>query len=371
MASISVNSVRPENLLAAESRPDPVCRAETPDMKRHFKHNREKRCSRLGVISVEPLRWNLPNVPSIRPNTFALRRGLRLLAGGALAVILLFLSGCQADHISFLDPAGPIAGLQRHWFYLLVAGLFFVILPVLIGVPFCLWHYRAQNRRAAFRPDWDFALPLEFLVWGFPAVVVIAFSLLIWGPERRFGPERQIGDAPPLAIEVVALNWKWLFVYPDAHVASLDRLVLPQGREVVFHLTSDATMQSFLIPSLGSQIYAMAGMVTRLHLLADRTGRYLGENTQFNGMGFQDQKFPVDVVRPDQFAGFLAQAGSSALHLDGQTYDRIRRQETGRRTAQSLLNDPQATAVSFSSVPSHFFHDIVSRYDATMNHNPG
>jgi len=317
------------------------------------------------------LSWKPPNVPSTQQNTSATRRCPRAAFRPVLALSLLLLSGCQAEHISFLDPAGPIASLQRHWFYLLTAGLFFVILPVLIGVPFCLWHYRASNRRAAFRPDWDFALPLEFLVWGFPAIVVIAFSLLVWGPERRYSPDRPIGDAPPLAIDVVALNWKWLFVYPDAHVASLDHLVLPQGREVVFHLTSDATMQSFLIPSLGSQIYAMAGMVTRLHLLADRTGRYLGENTQFNGMGFQDQKFPVDVVPADQFDRFLTQATASTLHLDEQTYSRIRKQEIGRKTAQTLLNDPNATMVSFSSVPDHFFHDIVQRYDASMPRNPG
>ncbi|WP_122049080.1 cytochrome c oxidase subunit II [Asaia bogorensis] len=310
-------------------------------------------------------------MPRLAPNRSALRPGRRVLALTAMALPLLLLGGCQTDHISFLAPAGPIAALQRHWFELLVAGLILVILPVLIGVPFCLWHYRAENRRATFRPDWDFALPLEFLVWGFPAVVVIAFSLLVWGPERRYSPEQPITDGAPLSVDVVALNWKWLFIYPDAHVASLDHLVLPKGREIVFHLTSDATMQSFLIPSLGSQIYAMAGMVTRLHLLADRQGRYLGENTQFNGMGFQDQKFAVDVVPPDQFKQFLTQASQSTLHLDTQTYDAVRKQENGRKTAQTLLHDSNATMASFSAVPDTFFHDIVSRYDDSMPHDHG
>ncbi|NVN24566.1 ubiquinol oxidase subunit II [Asaia siamensis] len=296
-----------------------------------------------------------------RPIASALRHGRFTLLLPAL-----LLGGCQADHISFLDPAGPVAALQKHWFLLLSGGLLLVILPVLIGVPLCLWHYRASNRRARFLPDWDFALPLEFLVWGFPAVVVIAFSLLVWGPERRFSPERAIGDAPPLQVEVVALNWKWLFIYPEAHVASLDHLVLPQGREVEFHLTSDGTMQSFLIPSLGSQIYAMAGMVTHLHLQADRTGRLLGENTQFNGMGFQDQKFPVDIVSPDQFAQWLAKAGSSPLQLDTQSYDILRRQETGRKSAQTLLHDAKASDAIFSSVPERFFQGIVMHYDASM-----
>ncbi|RUT26147.1 cytochrome ubiquinol oxidase subunit II [Asaia sp. W19] len=299
--------------------------------------------------------------------TSALRQGLHALRLTlTMAVPLCLLAGCQTDHISFLDPAGPIAALQRYWFGLLVGGLTLVILPVLIGVPFCLWHYRASNSKATFRPDWDFALPLEFLVWGFPAIVVIAFSLLVWGPERRYSPDRAIHDEPAMTIDVVALNWKWLFIYPDAHVASLDHLVLPQGREVVFRLTSDATMQSFLIPSLGSQIYAMAGMVTRLHLLADRPGRYLGENTQFNGMGFQDQKFAVDVVAPDHFEQWLSQARASALHLDSATYALLRRQENGRQSAQTLMHDPRAATPSFSEVPVHFFHDIVSRYDPSM-----
>lgn len=299
-----------------------------------------------------------------RPIAYALRHRRLLGLFPILLLPLLLLGGCQADNISFLDPAGPIAALQKHWFLLLTGGLLLVILPVLVGVPLCLWHYRASNRRARFLPDWDFALPLEFFVWGFPAVVVIAFSLLVWGPERRFSPERAIGDAPPLNIEVVALNWKWLFIYPDAHVASLDHLVLPQGREVEFHLTSDATMQSFLIPSLGSQIYAMAGMTTRLYLEADRIGRLLGENTQFNGMGFQDQKFPVDIVSPDHFAQWLTKARASALRLDPATWEVLRRQENGRQSARTLLHDPNAAMPVFSSVPEHFFQGVVMR-DAT------
>ncbi|WP_025886676.1 cytochrome ubiquinol oxidase subunit II [Asaia prunellae] len=174
-----------------------------------------------------------------------------------------------------------------------------------------------------------------------------------------------------MRVEVVALNWKWLFVYPDAHIASLDHLVLPQGREVEFHLTSDATMQSFLIPSLGSQIYAMAGMVTHLHLEADRIGRLMGENTQFNGMGFQDQKFPVDIVSADHFAHWLTEATNSTLHLDQTTYRLLRKQENGRRTARALTNDPAASMPVFSSVPEHFFHGIVMRYDATASPGSG
>lgn len=310
-------------------------------------------------------------------------RLIRILAGlnrgrpGLLLPALVFsgllLTGCDAGNITFLDPAGPIASMQRHWFFLLLIGLFVVILPVLIGVPLCLWRYRAGNRKADFRPNWDFALPLEFLVWGVPAVVVVLFSLLVWGPERRFSPEHSLTDAPPLAVDVVALNWKWLFVYPDSGVASLDHLVIPQGREVVFRLTSDSTMQSFFIPSLGSQIYAMAGMVTHLHLLADRPGRFLGENTQFNGMGFQNQKFAVDVMPGEAFDRWIARAHESPLRLDAGTYRILRKESTGDEAAKALKPDSgQKTAMpQFAGVPEHFFRGILARYTGAPGRIPG
>lgn len=298
-----------------------------------------------------------------------IRHGLRLSP-----LLLLSLTACQTDSISFLHPAGTIAALQREWLIEIVIALAVIIIPVFVGVAFCLWRYRLGNRNAAFTPDWSFALPLEFLVWGVPATIVIILSLLIAGSETRHSPERQIGTAQPLDIQVVALNWKWLFIYPDQHVASLDTLVLPVGREVRFLLTSDKTMQSFFIPSLGSQIYAMAGMVTHLHLLANRPGHYLGENTQFNGMGFQGEKFTALALLPDQFTQWTQHARTSPVTLNDETYRKLLKDGDDRQAMADLdvkadTPDPmQPQGLSFSNVSDDLFRNIVSRYHGTSAH---
>lgn len=281
---------------------------------------------------------------------------------------LLFLSGCETAGISFLAPAGPIAALQHHWFELILVALAIVILPVLVGVPFCLWRYRLGNKNAPYRPDWQYTLSLEYLVWGIPAVIVLMLAVLIWGAERRYSPQTPINSqTPPLEVQVVALNWKWLFIYPAEHVASLDTLALPVGREVRFSLTSDKSMQSFFIPALGSQIYAMAGMVTTLHLRADQPGRYLGENTQFNGMGFQDEKFTVIALPDPAFRNWMTAAHQSPLALNDATYRALLRDGNDPQAVSMLTKDQmppsdplQPQGLRFANVPPDFFRNIVN-----------
>ena len=235
-----------------------------------------------------------------------------------LPLLPLFLAGCAEDGASVLHPHGAVAAAQRNWLFEITALMGIVVLPVLVLVPLFAWRYRHGNKKATYRPDWAFSWPLEFMIWGIPVVIVAVMSYIIIADETRFDPYAAIkpGEAP-LEVQVIALDWKWLFLYPQQGIATVGTLALPAGRPVSFHLTSDATMQSFFIPALGGQIYAMAGMVTRLHLIADAPATLLGENTQYNGNGFMKEKFTVAVMSPADFASWSARMRNSGRTLDG------------------------------------------------------
>lgn len=282
------------------------------------------------------------------------RRMLRL---SPLIALCPLLGGCLPAGGSLLDPAGPVALQQRAWLIEITLWMMIVILPVFILVPLVAWRYR-RRRRADYAPGWTFSWPLEFIVWGVPCLVVAGMAWLILAREQPLGPAHPLpGDAPPLQVEVVALDWKWLFIYPQSGLATVDRLVIPRGRQVALHLTSDATMQSFFIPALGSQIYAMAGMVTSLHLRADRPGTLSGMNTQFNGMKFQDDRFEVDVLDPDAWQAWQA-AHAGAPMLDAHAYRVLTNPGDLKQTLHDFGQPPDAR-LAFTA-PNGLFASIVA-----------
>lgn len=293
------------------------------------------------------------------------RKAVRAGALGALVV----LAGCGSG-ISFLDPHGPVAATQRDLFFQVTAWMMIVVLPAIVLVPIVAWRYRRRATRSAYQPGWHFSWPLEILVWGVPVVVVVILAALIVGKARSLDPYAAIPSAqPPLEVEVVGLDYKWLFVYPQENVASVGVLALPVDRPVRFRLTSDTVMQSFMIPALGSQIYAMAGMVTELNLLADRPGVLMGQNTQFNGFGFQAQKFQALAMPPADFAGWIAQAKAGDRPLDVATYGLVSRKGTLADLRDDFDFDP-ARGLIFSAVEPALFSRVVARYrpDAAHRH---
>lgn len=274
---------------------------------------------------------------------------------------LLLLSSCGTDS-SFLHPEGIVAAAQKRWFFDIIICMMIVVLPVFVLVPLFAWRYRRQNTKMPYRPHWDFSWPLEIAIWGIPVIIVAVLSALVIGEETRFDPYSPIpGTTNPLKVDVIALNWKWLFIYPDQHVATVGRLVIPAGRAINFQLTSDATMQSFFIPSLGSQIYAMAGMVTRLHLMARRPATLLGENTQFNGDGFTKDSFTVSVLSPQDFAAWTQAVQSQGSELDDAAYRKIARDNTTAET-NAAFGVPPGGTLSFSSIRPNLFTAIVKKY---------
>ncbi|MFZ0256408.1 MAG: cytochrome ubiquinol oxidase subunit II [Gammaproteobacteria bacterium] len=277
---------------------------------------------------------------------------------------LLLLAGCTSEHSSFLDPQGPVAAAQRWHLFEVVALVMIVVLPVLVLTPLIAWRYRRRNERSRYTPKWDFSWPLEVAIWGIPIAIVAVLAVLLWRSTHALDPYAPLrADTPPLRVQVVGLDWKWLFIYPEERIASVGELAFPADRPLALELTSDSVMQSFFIPALGSQIYAMAGMVTKLHLEADGPGRFEGENTQFNGMGFQKQKFAAVAMPPGDFKAWVKTVRANGIALDQAIYRKLARKSTPGKAYEELGTAAMPQDILyFNKVPSALFTTIVDKY---------
>jgi cytochrome o ubiquinol oxidase subunit 2 len=244
-----------------------------------------------------------------------MRRGLfvALLIGAAA------LGGCSEG---VLDPKGPIAAAGREILFNSLAIMLAIVIPTILATIGIAFWFRSSNRRARYRPDFTYSGRLELLVWSIPAMTVLLVGGVAWIGAHDLDPRKPIASSvEPLRVQVVSLDWKWLFIYPDQGIASVNHLTVPVGTPVSFELTSSGPMNSFFVPQLGSQIYTMAGMMTRLHLQADHEGTYPGLSANYSGEGFADMRFTVDAVPPEAFAQWIDAARSSAgPMLDAGTY---------------------------------------------------
>jgi cytochrome o ubiquinol oxidase subunit 2 len=220
-----------------------------------------------------------------------------------------------------LDPQGPISTAERLILINAMTVMLAVVIPVILLTLGVAWWFRSGNRRARYLPDWQYSGPVELVVWSVPALVVLFLGGIGWVSSHDLDPPRQIASSTkPIDIQVVSLDWKWLFIYPQQGVASVNRLVVPAGTPLRFSLTSATVMNSFFVPQLGSQIYAMAGMTTHLNLQADKPGTFPGLSAQFSGDGFSDMRFDVVALPADQFTAWLATTRGSKDRLDAATY---------------------------------------------------
>jgi cytochrome o ubiquinol oxidase subunit 2 len=220
-----------------------------------------------------------------------------------------------------MDPQGPIASAE--WLLLINSTeiMLVVVVPVILATLGFAWWYRSSNTRANHSPEWADHGSIEFVVWSIPALVVILLGGVNWIGSHELDPRAPIAsNVKPLQVEVVSLDWKWLFIYPDHGVAAVNQLVIPAGTPVTFHLTSATVMNSFFVPQLGSQIYTMAGMTTHLNLMADKPGEYPGLSAQFSGDGFSDMRFTVTAVPAGDFDGWVAKVRGSGPALDDPGY---------------------------------------------------
>jgi cytochrome o ubiquinol oxidase subunit 2 len=251
------------------------------------------------------------DVPSL------IRRSPNKVRLSAVVLLAMPLAACEPG---VLDPAGEVAAKHKLILFDSLAIMLAIVVPTILATLAFAWWYRAGNTRAARRPDFAYSGRLELLVWSVPALVIIFLGGIAWIGSHELDPYRPLAGARPIRVEVVSLDWKWLFIYPDEGVASVNRLVVPVGRPIAFRLTSATVMNSFFVPRLGSQIYAMAGMTTALHLKADEPGRYRGLSANYSGKGFPGMTFTVDAVPDAGFGKWVAAAKRSGPILDRAGY---------------------------------------------------
>ena len=267
-------------------------------------------------------------------------------------IVLAWLLPALSASAATVQAAGPVAGAERKLLVEAVALMLFVVVPVIVLTPWVAWRYRRRNRRSSYRPEWSFSWLLEVR-----SGAVRPSSSRCWatryGPGRRrsIPTPRLSSTQAPLEIQVVGLDWKWLFIYPQQHIATINALAFPVGRPVHLRLTSDTVMQSLLMPKLAGQIYAMPGMTTQLSFQADRAGDYLGENTQYNGSGFAKQSF---TATGDERAGFR--------RLDGRRAQARRSRWMRRATCRCLPGARQNEPLYFSDVQPGCSTALVAKY---------
>jgi cytochrome o ubiquinol oxidase subunit II len=241
-----------------------------------------------------------------------------------LAVVLIgaaTLGGCSEG---VLDPKGPIASAERQILFNSLSIMLAIVIPTILATLGVAYWFRVSNSRARYLPDFNYSGRLEVLVWSIPIMTVLLVGGVAWVGAHDLDPRKPIDSkAKAITVQVVSLDWKWLFIYPEQGIASVNQLTIPVGTPVSFELTSSGVMNSFFVPQLGSQIYTMAGMTTRVQLQADHPGTYRGLSAQFSGDGFADMRFTVDAVPAENFAQWVDAARSTGPVLDAQAYEEL------------------------------------------------
>ncbi len=231
-----------------------------------------------------------------------------------------------------------------------------VVIPVIALTLYFAWRYRETNTEATYAPRWSHSTAIEVVVWGIPCVIVAALGIIIWETTHRLDPYRPLeAKVTPVEVDVVAMDWKWLFIYPQYGVASLNELAVPVGTPVNFRITAESTMNALFIPQLGSMVYAMSGMQTKLHLLADTPGVYDGRSAAYSGAGFSDMHFKTYATSREAFDAWVARARVSGHTLDERTYQALKRPSS---------KDP---ATLFASVSPRLFQAVVDQYMPGMD----
>lgn len=257
--------------------------------------------------------------------------------------------GCR----TILSPVGPV-GESEGLILLDALGIMLVIVvPTILATLAFAWWFRASNKAATYRPNFVYSGKLEVLVWSIPALVVLFLGGLAWIGSHELDPAKPIESSNrTLEVDVVSLDWRWLFIYPDQHIATINRLVVPLGAPIHLRITSSSVMNVFFVPRLGGEMYAMNGMVTQLNLQADKIGSFPGLSAQFSGDGFSGMGFDTVVVSPQEFAAFLARARSAPARLDETAYRELSRQShDGHVQLFSNVSDGLFDAVATLKLP--------------------
>jgi cytochrome o ubiquinol oxidase subunit 2 len=270
-----------------------------------------------------------------------------------LASILLLAAPLAACTGGPLDPRGPVAEQQRLLIFNSLAVMLAIVIPTIIAAVGFAWWFRETNPRAKRRPDFVYSGRVEIVMWAIPLLTVIFLSGLIWTGTYNLDPyKRLVSDRPTTEVQVVALDWKWLFIYPEQRIASVNELVVPAGAPVHFDMTSASVLNTFFIPQLGGMIYVMNGMVTQLNLQADHPGEFYGRSGHFSGDGFSDMRFTTRAVPEAEFTRWVEGVRGGDQVLDRAAYDELMKQSIPNRPFTYRDVDPGLfAAVTTQRIP--------------------
>ena len=234
------------------------------------------------------------------------------------------LAGCSGG---VLDPVGPVGANDAKILIDALLIMLAIIVPTILLAFWMAWRYRASNTKAEYRPEWSYSGRIEAVVWSIPILTIMFIGGVIWIGSYKLDPFKPLpSKVPPLEVQVVALDWKWLFIYPQQGVATVNQLVIPAGTPVRFSITSSSVFNAFFVPRLGSMIYAMPGMVSQLNLQADRPAMLMGQSSHFSGDGFSDMQFQVKAVAPADFATWAEGVRGAGPTLDAAAYATLAQQ---------------------------------------------
>ena len=259
----------------------------------------------------------------------------------SMGLLLLTVAFFWNQRVSVIHPTGMIAEQERNLLVFATLLMLVVVLPVFILTFVFTWKYHRENKKAKYEPKWDYSLTLEVLWWGVPLVIVAILSVLTWTETHRLDPYRPIpSEKKALNVQVVALQWRWLFLYPEEGIATINYFKFPVDRPVSFSITAQSPMNSFWIPDLGGQIFAMPKMETKLHLIADRLGRFRGSSANISGKGFAGMTFFAESVTNEDFDSWVKES-QHAKTLDWNDYTEIAKpsEDSREQTFHLVKND--------------------------------
>lgn len=262
----------------------------------------------------------------------------------------LFLAGCKSG---VLSPVGKVAASEKEILIDAVLLMLLVVVPVILINFWFAWRYRSSNKKATYCPDDHNSTTIEVICWTIPIIIIVVLGIMTWISTHKLDPYRPLNiKGKPLTIQAVALNWKWLFIYPKQNIATVNYVRIPKGRQVRFLVTSDAPMNSLAMPRLSGQIYAMGGMQTKLHIVGDKIGRFRGLSTNYSGAGFSGMHFNIDVTTEKAFKSWVKTVKSVNDKLSLARYTQL--------TKDSENNPVQY----FSSVHPNLYHNIIMQFNA-------
>ncbi len=272
----------------------------------------------------------------------AMKRGVGATIGVVIALVLV--AGAwllvKDAHFDVLNPSGAVGIQERNLLIFALSLCALVVIPVYVMLGCFAWRYSEKNTKSKYSPDFTNSPILEAVWWGIPIAIIGVLSVVTWQTSHALDPYKKLAsDQPTIKVQVVALEWKWLFIYPDEGIVTVNQLPVAQKAPIHFSITSDAPMSGFWIPALGTQIYAMNGMSSQLNLVADTTGDFTGYSTNINGAGYSDMKFTVHSMTPQKFKDWT-KAAKNAPAFTADTYEKLRKQSIVKGEEVYTLQDP-------------------------------